>query len=180
MKINLRTTLIAVIAMIAMTSLYSGCGKNRQMVFMPEYKEADKLVEFEDNGNKFQLHPAAFDEWVKMRDTAKEQGIVLQLVSAFRSIKRQSEIVENKRKQGLSDARIFKVSARPGYSEHHTGNAVDLTTPGFAELEEEFEDSQAFEWLTRNAASFGFNLTYPRNNKYGIIYEPWHWCYNKP
>ena len=79
--------------------------------------------------------------------------------------------------EGLSDEEIFQVSARPGYSEHHTGKAIDLNTPGFEPLEEEFEDSQTFERLLKNANRFGFYLIYPRDNKYGIIYEPWHWFY---
>jgi len=144
---------------------------------MPTYEEADSLVDFVDNGRTFQLYPNAFGAWVWMRDAAKAEGVELQVVSAFRSIKRQGEIVEKKRKKGLSDEEIFKVSARPGYSEHHTGKAIDLTTPGFLALEEEFERSEAFQWLVKNANGFGFYLSYPRDNRYGIIYEPWHWCF---
>ena len=144
---------------------------------MPQYEEADALVEFVDSGRAFQLAPDAFAGWELMRDAAGGKGVELQVVSAFRSVKRQTEIVERKRKKGLSDEEIFKVSARPGYSEHHTGKAIDLTTPGFLALEEEFENSEAFQWLVKNANGFGFYLSYPRDNRYGIIYEPWHWCF---
>ena len=68
------------------------------------------------------------------------------------------------------------VSAAPGYSEHHTGRAVDIATPGSRPLTEEFEDSAAFHWLNENAADFGFSMSYPRDNRYGFIYEPWHWA----
>jgi D-alanyl-D-alanine carboxypeptidase len=169
---------MTLVAVIAMVSLYSGCNKKPESsgkTPMPQYLEAEKLVEFEDNGQRFQLHPDSFLAWERMRDAAKEQGVQLDMVSAFRSIKRQSEIVERKRKRGLSEEDIFKVSARPGYSEHHTGKAIDLTTPGFLTLEEEFEKSEAFKWLMKNGNNFGFHLSYPRDNKYGIIYEPWHW-----
>ena len=74
---------------------------------------------------------------------------------------------------------ILKVSAAPGYSEHHSGRVVDLTTPGYAPLEEEFEDSAAFAWLCRSAAEHGFYLSYPRGNPHGIAYEPWHWCWKR-
>jgi D-alanyl-D-alanine carboxypeptidase len=67
------------------------------------------------------------------------------------------------------------VSALPGYSEHHTGRAIDITTPDFKPLTEEFEHSSAFKWLTQRANEFGFTMTYPRNNEFGIAYEPWHW-----
>jgi D-alanyl-D-alanine carboxypeptidase len=172
-----------VVAVIVMVNLYSGCDKKQEdskELPMPEYSEAKELVSFDDNSQRFQLHPDAFNAWERMRDAAKGQEVQLRLVSAFRSIQRQSEIVEKKRMRGLSDEEIFKVSARPGYSEHHTGKAIDLTTPGFLALEEEFEKSEAFKWLIKNANSFGFQLSYPRDNKYGIIYEPWHWCFTQP
>ena len=71
---------------------------------------------------------------------------------------------------------ILRVSAAPGYSEHHSGRAVDVTTPGCAPLTGEFESTAAFAWLAAHARDFGFVLTYPRDNRYGVIYEPWHWC----
>ena len=59
-----------------------------------------------------------------------------------------------------------------------SGRAVDLTTPGYAPVEEEFERSPAFAWLKRHASRFGFRLSYPRRNRHGIAYEPWHWCWH--
>jgi len=113
----------------------------------------------------------------KDEEAAWTEGIHFYIVSAFRSIARQSEIIEGKRRDGLSDEDIFRVNALPGLSEHHTGRALDLNTPDLPALEEEFEDSQAFQWLIQNAGHFGFELSYPRENKYGISYEPWHWFY---
>ena len=71
------------------------------------------------------------------------------------------------------------MNAAPGYSEHHTGRAVDLTTPGTPPLLEAFERTAAFAWLERHAARFGFVMTYPRNNPLGVIYEPWHWTFHE-
>ena len=75
-------------------------------------------------------------------------------------------------------AQILRVSAAPGYSEHHSGRALDITTPGYAALEEEFELSPAFAWLKKHAKTFRFRLSYPRRNTHGIAYEPWHWCWH--
>src|SRR2546428_9842143 len=97
-------------------------------------------------------------------------------VSAFRSLQYQRQIFERKIKAGDSLEDILKVNAPPGYSEHHTGRAVDLTTPGCPPLAEEFERSAAFAWLVRHAHRFGFAMTYPRENRFGIAYEPWHWA----
>ena len=114
-----------------------------------------------------------------MHAAATDYGIELQLVSAFRSASYQLEILRRKLDRGQSIDEILKVSAAPGYSEHHSGRVVDLTTPGYAALEEEFENSPAFAWLRRNASEHGFHLSYPRNNPHGIAYEPWHWCWKR-
>jgi D-alanyl-D-alanine carboxypeptidase len=72
------------------------------------------------------------------------------------------------------------VNAYPGHSEHHTGRAIDLGAPSVAPLEEEFENTPEFAWLRARAGSFGFQMTYPRSNVHGIVYEPWHWCMRDP
>lgn len=116
--------------------------------------------------------------FARMREAAREDRIEIEIVSAFRSAEYQLGILERKRERGIGIAEILRVSAAPGYSEHHSGRAVDLTTPGFAALEEEFERSAAFAWLRRHARRFGFRLSYPRRNRHGIAYEPWHWCWH--
>jgi len=123
------------------------------------------------------LAPRAARAFVRMRAQAREDGIELQVVSAFRSARYQLGILERKVERGQSIDDILRVSAAPGYSEHHSGRALDLTTPGFTALEEEFERSPAFAWLKRHAIGFGFALSYPRGNAHGIAYEPWHWCW---
>ena len=68
------------------------------------------------------------------------------------------------------------VNTPPGYSEHHTGRALDITTSDCEPLTEAFELTEAFTWLVTHASKYQFSLTYPRDNPYGIIYEPWHWA----
>ncbi|HKV65995.1 MAG TPA: M15 family metallopeptidase [Rhodanobacteraceae bacterium] len=123
------------------------------------------------------LQPHAARALARMRDAATRAAVELQIVSAFRSIEYQLGIIERKRTRGLRIDEILRVSAAPGYSEHHSGRCVDFTAPGFTPLEEEFERSSAFAWLQRNAAGYGFTLSYPRGNAHGIAYEPWHWCW---
>lgn len=123
------------------------------------------------------LAPRAAAAWKRMHATARDEGIMLEVVSAFRSAEYQLGILRRKLERGLSIDEILRVSAAPGYSEHHSGRVLDLTTPGFEPLEEVFEQSPAFAWLERNAACFGFHLSYPRGNRHGIAYEPWHWCF---
>ena len=123
------------------------------------------------------LAPRAARAFARMRSAAAEGAIELQIVSAFRSAEYQFGILRRKLDRGQPIEDILRVSAAPGYSEHHSGRALDLTTPGYAALEEEFEHSPAFAWLATHAARFGFALSYPRGNHHGIAYEPWHWCW---
>jgi len=124
------------------------------------------------------LQPRAARALARMRESAARANVALQIVSAFRSIEYQIGIIERKRARGLNMDEILRVSAAPGYSEHHSGRCVDFTAPGFPALEEEFERSAAFRWLQRNAMKYAFTLSYPRRNIHGIAYEPWHWCWH--
>ena len=129
-------------------------------------------------GREQYLAPRAARAWTRMREAAAHAGVELEIVSAFRSIEYQLGILRRKLERGQSMGEILRVSAAPGYSEHHTGRALDITTPGYAPLEEEFERSLAFAWLRKNAKLYNFTLSYPRGNRHGIAYEPWHWCWH--
>lgn len=144
------------------------------------YVEPTRLVSIgaDIHGRLQWLQPRAARALGRMRAAARDAGVELQFVSAFRSIAYQLGIIERKLARGQSLDEILRVSAAPGYSEHHTGRCVDLTTPGFPDLEESFEASPAFAWLSRHAARFRFALSYPRGNPHGIAYEPWHWCWH--
>ncbi|MFI4969383.1 MAG: D-alanyl-D-alanine carboxypeptidase family protein [Lysobacterales bacterium] len=125
------------------------------------------------------LAPRAARAFARMRTAAAEDGIELQIVSAFRSAEYQLGILKRKLERGQSIDAILAVSAAPGYSEHHSGRALDLTAPGYTALEEEFGNSPAFAWLSAQARRFGFALSYPRGNPHAIAYEPWHWCWRR-
>ena len=146
---------------------------------LPLQPEAQDLVpaETDANGRQYLLTPAAAEAWWSMKAAAAADGAVMELVSAFRGIAAQSAIIRAKQQQGTALATILTLSAAPGYSEHHTGRAIDINSPGFAATEEAFEHSAAFAWLQEHAGRFGFTLSYPRGNALGFIYEPWHWCY---
>jgi zinc D-Ala-D-Ala carboxypeptidase len=143
------------------------------------FPEAETLIvaEADQNGRQHLLTPGAAGAWALMRDAAAADGIRIFIVSAFRSIERQTELIRRKFASGIPVAQILAVSALPGYSEHHTGRAIDIGTPGSAVLEEEFEQTAAYSWLQARAADFAFRLSYPRGNSDGYVYEPWHWCY---
>ena len=124
------------------------------------------------------LAPEPARAWAALRDAAARDGVALQIVSAFRSVEYQREIFRRKRAQGQRLETILAVNVPPGYSEHHTGRALDLTVAGVEPLQESFERTPAFAWLARHAARYGFSLSFPRGNPQGVAYEPWHWFYD--
>ena len=128
-------------------------------------------------GYEQRLIPSAARAWVRMREAAARDGVDLRAVSTFRSVEVQLAIVRAKLARGQTIDAILRVNAAPGYSEHHSGRAIDIGTPSYAPTEEEFERSPAFAWLARNAAAYGFDLSYPRGNPHALAYEPWHWCW---
>jgi len=146
---------------------------------MPLQIEAEKLVSAgPDVFDREQLmHPDTLIAWQEMKTVSAIDNIQLQLVSAFRSVEYQCALIQRKLDQGIDLAQILTVNAAPGFSEHHTGKALDLTTPGAEPLEESFETTDAFSWLQKNASDYGFSLSYPRDNPWGIAYEPWHWAW---
>jgi zinc D-Ala-D-Ala carboxypeptidase len=143
------------------------------------FPEATVLVSIGDDcqGRRARLAPDAAEAWNAMRAAARMEGVDLLVVSAFRSYEKQARLWEAKLRGGRTPAEIRRVLAVPGFSEHHTGRAIDIGTPGCLDLTEAFEATAAFPWLTARAAAFDFTLTYGRENALGVMYEPWHWCF---
>ncbi len=144
----------------------------------PVFDEADDLVEVGPNliGRMQSLTPETAASWQEMQAAARDDGITLMIVSGFRSIDYQAGLIRKKLEAGQTLNEILGVNAAPGFSEHHSGRALDLASPGSRPLTEEFEVTEAFTWLQENAEKFGFSMSYPRENPQGFIYEPWHWA----
>lgn len=115
--------------------------------------------------------------WAAMRSAALADGVVLDAISGYRSHDYQLGIFERKLARGQSVDEILTVNAAPGYSEHHSGRALDIGAPREPPAEESFEYTDAFAWLGEYAGGHGFVMSYPRGNPFGIVYEPWHWYY---
>ena len=136
----------------------------------------EKLVLIEPN---IQVHIDMRDSLLEMRNEAKKNGIYLVFLSGYRSINLQNEIFYSlKSLRNQEAAERARVSAPPGYSEHSTGFAIDIgdATQRETDFETEFENTDAFRWLTKNAAKFHFKLSFTKDNNF-IDYEPWHWRY---
>ena len=145
---------------------------------IPLCEEAQRLVDIGEDvfGRKQRLSKSAAELWLQMKSAAQQDGVDIDVVSAFRSVDYQKQLIQRKLDKGITMEEIMQVNAPPGFSEHHTGRALDITTKDCEPLSEAFENTDAFQWLSKNAVRFNFSLSYPRDNPYGIIYEPWHWA----
>ena len=147
---------------------------------LPTYEDASGLVvvSVDRDGKEHRLEPTAADSYLLMERAASEDGVPFYIVSAYRGFAQQVEVCRRALENGRSLESTFSSIAPPGCSEHHTGRAVDLGTIGCSELSEVFEDTEAFRWLAKNASKYGFVLSYPKDNQWGFVYEPWHWCFD--
>jgi len=105
---------------------------------------------------------------------ADKQGILI-VQSGFRSFSSQTKIHAAK-VAVLGIDRGEHLAARPGFSEHQTGLAVDFSAQGVPTLQVSFAKTKAGMWLAENAYKYGFVLRYPygKTKITGYSYEPWH------
>jgi hypothetical protein len=101
----------------------------------------------------------------------------LGVISAFRPIYVQEDLWHNQIDRRGSEEAAAKWSAPPGYSEHATGYALDIMDKDSpeTELQQSFEGTCAFSWLSQHAGKYGFQMSFPPGNPQGVSYEPWHW-----
>lgn len=125
------------------------------------------------------LQQEAAGQFNQMAEDALAEGIEFVMTTAYRSFGFQTTLYNNY-VAASGQAEADKFSARPGFSEHQTGLAVDVSSAsvGYA-LTVEFENTAEWEWLNRHAAEYGFIQRYPKDKTEitGYMYEPWHFRY---
>lgn len=129
-----------------------------------------------------QMNRRAAEAYKKMNTAAATDGISLWISSAYRSPERQEELFDRevadyaKSYSSPDEAEAYaeKSVARPGYSEHSTGLALDLNG-----VRDDFYLTDAYQWLGEHAQEYGFVLRYPKDKQdiTKIKYEPWHYRY---
>lgn len=150
------------------------CLVNKMRPFAQIDWEPNDLVVFEGQ----QLRAEAARAARAMMDAAKAEDVTLTVSSAYRSYAVQQQTYQHwvsVNGQQLAD----QLSARPGYSEHQTGLAIDFSSPEGCRLEECYEDTRAGRWLAKNALNYGFILRFPKGRQAitGYLFEPWHYRY---
>lgn len=141
----------------------------------------DFEVELADIDDTRQFDARAITYLNKMKNDMSKAGISnVWIQSAYRSVKRQKELFDNSvnkyLKQGKTQEEAERLTEeyinKPGSSDHNLGLAVD-----FNNVDNSFEDLDAFKWLKKNAENYGFILRYPKDKEEitKIAYESWHW-----
>lgn len=127
-------------------------------------------------GVQSKLESTVYEAYLKMWEDASKEGLYLYIRSPYRSYTTQNSLYEKYASQdGYEEADTY--SARPGYSEHQTGLAFDVTTK--STTLGTFETTKEFTWMKENAYKYGFILRYPKGkeNITGYVYESWHYRY---
>lgn len=150
------------------------CLVNKMRPFAQQDWEPNDLVEFYGH----QLRAEAAKAADTMIDAAATDGVTLLVSSAYRSYAVQQQTYQywvSVNGQQVAD----QLSARPGYSEHQTGLAIDFASPEGCRLEECYRDTLAGQWLAKNAPRYGYILRFPdgRQSVTGYRFEPWHYRY---
>ncbi len=123
-------------------------------------------------GKEMQIHIKVLPYLLDLLNAAKNNGMDLKIISAYRSFGEQS-ILKGVYTISYGDgANMF--SADQGYSEHQLGTTVDFTTSSVGSSFSGFSKTKEYEWLTQNAYKYGFIISYPKENAF-YQYEPWHW-----
>jgi zinc D-Ala-D-Ala carboxypeptidase len=141
------------------------------------YTEApsDELVSI---GGGYRLRKAAAAKFQAMISAARSNGVNITTISAFRSVDDQKRLFFGVgAERGQQPTKRAEVSAPPKYSEHHTGYAIDLGDSAVpaTNLNQNFDTTPAYKWLKANAATYSFELSFPKDNIQKVSYEPWHW-----
>jgi zinc D-Ala-D-Ala carboxypeptidase len=151
----------------------------KQSVTHYSYLETQTLVQVTGENAEIKLNPSAAKAYIDMKAKAKEAGISLEIASGFRSVDDQYKNFEYKATKDpkRSFADLVKYNSIAGFSEHHTGLALDIASKEYPSLNQGHAESAVGKWLLQNAKSFGFELSFGPKNTLGVGYEPWHWRY---
>ena len=133
--------------------------------------EPENLV---DAGNGYRLNQEAFEAFKEMQAAAKAEGLIFEINSAYRSVAEQQSVFNAQCAQ-YGQAYCESHVAKPGFSEHHTGLALDVKTPHNGT----FAYSKEFTWLKEHAQEYGFIWRYQESQeKYSrFAEEAWHYRY---
>ncbi|MEI6659825.1 MAG: CapA family protein [bacterium] len=131
------------------------------------------------SGSPVCMDKDAGKQFLQMIADAAKEKLDIQISTAFRSYDFQNTLYKQDLKKAKSDT--SEAVAKPGYSEHQLGVAMDLTSASiqYAHTSTKFKDTPEYTWMKDNAYKYGFIESYPlgKESITGYMYEPWHYRY---
>ena len=130
-------------------------------------------------GDDVEVESKAYEAYLKLKEALAKEGVNIDLDSARRSVAAQEDIVKRFTKKYGEDY-VKKYVAVPGYSEHHTGLALDLYLNIDGKdvylNEDMVKYPEIWEKIHQKIADYGFILRYLKGKEHvtGYSYEPWH------
>ena len=186
--------ILLVLLVVFLGLVVVGCGKdkidylvlvNKQNKLPDDWEETVELVDVKNAWDEdIKVEKKAYEKYLELKDDLAKDGIIIELDSVYRSVKRQQELWDewsNDPEKGIEY--VKKYVAVPGYSEHHTGLAIDICLRVNGELVYENDDmikeKEIFSKIHAKLSQYGFILRYleGKDDITGYAYEPWHLRY---
>ena len=156
---------------------------NKQNKLPDDWEANVELVESKNKyGETYKVEKKALEKFLEMRAELAKEGIVIELDSVTRSVAEQQTLWDNWTVEYGEDY-VKKYVAVPGYSEHHTGLAIDICIEKdgkrINDNDEMIAEKDIFAKIHTKLAKYGFILRYldGKDDITGYGYEPWHFRY---
>ena len=188
---KIKKILIASLVLVFVVTL-TACGKkginylvlvNKQNKLPDDWEKTVELVDVTNGlGKTFKVEKKAAKAYEKLREELSNEGVIIELDSTTRSVAEQQHLWDEWTKE-YGEEYVKKYVAVPGYSEHHTGLAIDIKLikdgKEIDDNDEMIAEREIFAKIHPKLAKYGFILRYleGRKDSTGYDYEPWHFRY---
>ena len=188
--------IIVVLLLFISLFVITGCNKkstkydylvlvNKYSKLPDDWEKNVKLVDIKNAWDEdIKVEEKAYEQYKKLAKELKDEGITIKLDSSYRSVSEQQALWDDwsaDPEKGIDYVKKFV--AVPGYSEHHTGLAIDICLKKDGKLiydnDEMIAEEAIFKKIHSKLAKYGFILRYlkGREDSTGYTYEPWHLRY---
>lgn len=153
---------------------------NKQNKLPDDWEEKVQLeIATDIDGDEIQVEKKALAKYYELRETLLKEGVDIELDSCYRSVSAQQELWDRWTEEKGIDY-VKEYVAVPGYSEHHTGLAIDICIIKDGVVIDDNDamiaERETFAKIHQKLADYGFILRYleGKNDITGYSYEPWH------